>query len=100
MVGFKKFFFFTSSALTEMIHNAKAPDHGDIVIEGDNYKVEYKSSAHFWSIQKLANKYTVSIICVFSIVEYDKGKVNHVSGLTKTTIQRAYATGDFFENTT
>ena len=57
-----------------------------IVIESDNCKVQYKSSAHFWSIQEMANNYPVPIICVFSIAKHDKVEVDHVGGLTKTTI--------------
>ena len=69
-----------------MINNAKASDHSKIITESDNCKVQYKSSAHFWLIQELVNNYGVPFIFVFSIVEYGKGKVDHVGGLAKTTI--------------
>ena len=83
-----------------MINDTKAPDHSYIFIESDNCNVQHKSFAHFWSIQELANKYAVPIICVFSIAKHGEGKVDHVDGLAKKTIWRAIATGKFFENTT
>ena len=90
---------FVHLALTNMINNAKAPDHSYIVTKSDNCKVQFKSFAHFWSIQELANKYAVPIILVFSIVKHGKGKADHV-GLTKTIIRRAIVTGELSENAT
>ena len=81
-----------------MINYAKAPDHSYIAIESDNCKVQYKSSTHFWLIQELASKYAVPIICVCSIVDHGKGKVDLVGGFAKTTIQRAIVTDGFSEN--
>ena len=77
--------FFVQLAFTDMINN-KAPDHSYTVIESDNCKLQCKSSAHFRSIQELANKYAVLIIHVFNVVKHDKGEVDQVGGLTKTTI--------------
>ena len=65
-----------------------------IVIESDNCLSQYKSAAHFQGIQDLSNKYKSTIICVYSIAEHGKGKVNHVGGTVKTAIQTEIAGGE------
>ena len=71
---------------------------GYIVIESDNCIYQYKSSAHFHDMQMLANKFQVNVIRIFSIAEHGKGEVDHVGGLAKTTLQRAVAAGEFFND--
>ena len=88
--------FFVHLALTNMIINAKAPDHSYIVIESNNCKVQYKSSGHFWSIQELANKYAVPIIRVFSIAEHSSCELFsqnllEVEQLKKMNLRSAFA---------
>ena len=88
--------FFVHLALTDMINNAKATDHSYTVIESNNYKVQYKSSAHFWSIQELADKYAVPIIRVFSIAEHSSCELFsqnllEVEQLKKMNLRSAFA---------
>ena len=71
---------------------------GYIVIESDNCIYQYKSSAHFHDMQMLANKFQVNVIRIFSIAEHGKGEVDHVGGLAKTTLRRAVAAGEFFND--
>ena len=65
-----------------------------IVIESDNCSSQYKSAAHFQGTKDLSNKYKSTIICVYSIAEHGKGKVNHVGGTVKTAIQTEIAGGE------
>ena len=54
--------FFVHLELTNMINNANALDHSYIITESDIWKLQYKSSAHFLSIQELANKCAVTFV--------------------------------------
>ena len=49
-------------------------------------------------MQTFANKFQVNVICIFSIATHGKGEVYHVSGLAKTTLQRAIAAWEFFND--
>ena len=49
-------------------------------------------------MQTFANKFQVNVICIFSIAKHGKGEVYHVSGPAKTTLQRARAAGEFFND--
>ena len=49
-------------------------------------------------MQMLANKFQVNVIRIFSIAEHGKGEVGHVGGLAKTTVRRAVAAGEFFND--
>ena len=62
--------------------------------------MQYKSSVHFESIQRLSDKYDIKIIHLFGIPEHGKGEVDHVEGIAKTAIRREIATGAFFEEAT
>ena len=49
-------------------------------------------------MQMLANKFRVNVICIFGIAEYGKGEVDHAGGLAKSTLRRAIAAGEFFND--
>ena len=49
-------------------------------------------------MQTLANKFLVNVILIFSIAERGKGEDDHVGGLAKTTLRRALAAGEFFND--
>ena len=59
----------------------EVPEGSYIVIESDNCSSQYKSCAHFYGMQKLANQYNVNIVRVYGIAEHGKGEVDHVGGL-------------------
>ena len=89
---------FVYVVLEEMLKEVTIPDNCVMVIESDNCSCQYKSSAHFASMQTLADKYNRLIIRVFGIPEHGKGEVDHVGGLAKTAIRREIAAGKFFAN--
>lgn len=68
------------------------------MVESDNCSSQYKSSAHFDSIQRLCNQLNCPIIRVFGIPEHGKGEVDHVGGIAKTAIRREIAAGSFFSD--
>jgi len=68
----------------------------NILVESDNCSGQYKSSAHFHGMQKLANQYNVPVIRIYGIAEHGKGEVDHVGGIAKTTIRREVAKGGSF----
>ena len=49
-------------------------------------------------MQTLANKFQVNVIHIFGIAELGKGEVDHVGGLAKSTLWRAIAAGEFFND--
>ena len=91
---------FVQLAITEMLSEVEIQADEYIVIESDNCSSQYKSSAHFHSMQLLANKWNVNIIRVYGIAEHGKGEVDHVGSLAKTAARRVVAEGDFFADST
>ena len=67
-----------------------------IILENDNCSLQYKSSPHFESIQKISDKYNINILPVFGTPEHGKGEVDHVEGVAKSTIRWGIAGGAFF----
>ena len=67
-----------------------------IIIESDNCKSQYKSAAHFASIQSMADFCDKKVLQLFGMAEYGKGEVEHVGGISKTTIRCEIANGGFF----
>ena len=57
-----------------------------IIIGSNNCKSQYKSAAHFASIQLIADFYDKKVLQIFVIAGHGKGEVDHVGGITKTTI--------------
>ena len=74
---------FVHVVLNEVLSEAELPTGEDayIVIESDNCTSQYKSTAHFHSIQQISNDNNVKIVRVFSIAEHGKGEVDHVGGV-------------------
>ena len=91
---------FVHIALNEMLSEAELPTGDDayVIIESDNCTSQYKSAAHFHSIQQISNEKNVKIVRVYSIAEHGKGEVDHVGGIAKTAIRRDVEKGGFFEN--
>ena len=84
---------FVEVVIDKMLEDVNVQPSSHIIIESDNCSSQYKSTNHFESIQHVANKFNVNVIQVFGIAEHGKGEVDHVGGLTKTTIRRAIASG-------
>ena len=89
---------FAQLCILEILRKVDFSENPYIVIEGDNCSYQYKSSAHFHGMQTLAKKFQVNVIRIFGIAEHGKGEVDHVGGLAKTTLQRAIAAGEFFND--
>ena len=66
-----------------------------IITESNNCKSQYKSAAHFVSIQSIADFYDKKVLQIFRIAEPGKGEVDHVGGIAKTTIRCEIANGVF-----
>ena len=79
---------FVHIALNEMLSEAELPTGDDayVIIESDSCTSQYKSAAHFHSIQQISNEKNVKIVRVYSIAEHGKGEVDHVGGIPKTAI--------------
>lgn len=58
-----------------------------IIIESDNCSNQYKSAAHFNSIQNITDKHQCNVLQLFDIAQHRKGKENHVGGVAKTAIR-------------
>ena len=82
---------FVKVAIEEILSEAVIPPGAYIIIESGNCNSQYKSCAHFDSIQELSNHYNANIILVFGIAEHGKGENDHVGGLAITT-------GEFFND--
>ena len=78
-----------------MLNTVETKPGTNAIIESDNCSQQQKPCAHFESIQRIANGYVFKILCVFGIPENGKGAVDHVGGVSKTTIQRERATVEF-----
>ena len=89
---------FVHCVLENMLEEVDINPETYLIIESDNCSSQYKSSAHFSSIQEISNHYQCNIIRVFGIPEHGKGEVDHVGGIAKNTIRRAIAEDNFFEN--
>ena len=89
---------FVKVAIEEILSEAVIPPCVYIVIESNNCSCQYKSRAHFDSIQELSNHYSANIICVFGIAEHRKGEVDHVGGLAKTAVRREIVASEFFHD--
>ena len=76
------------------------PENFYIVIESDNCSSQYKSVAHFHSIQQLCSKFNVTIAHVYGIAEHGNAEVDHVGGLAKMAVRNAVAQGEFFADST
>ena len=83
-----------------MLSDLEIPQNSYTVIESDYYNSQYKSAAHFHSIQQLCNKLNVTIIRVNGIAEHSKEEVEHVGGLAKVAVRKAVAQGEFFADST
>ena len=53
---------------------------------------------HFSEFQNLTNKHKKIIIRIYGIAGHSKGKVDHVGGTAKVSIQKAVASGLSFSN--
>ena len=60
--------------------------------------VQYKSGLHFYHLQEIANVCDKTIIQMSWISNHGKGKVDHVGGTGKATVQQMAATGCVFHN--
>lgn len=91
---------FVHCVLEEMLHNTEQhiSSNSVIMIESDNCSCQYKSSAHFDSLQRLSDDIGRKIIRVFGIPEHGKGEVDHVGGIAKTAIRREIAAGSFYSD--
>lgn len=87
---------FVKVVLEKMLDNAELQPDSCIVIESDNCCSQYKSSQHFFDIQKISDKYNRTVLRIFSIAGHGKGEVDHVGGITKVIIRREIAAGEFF----
>ena len=84
--------------ILEILKKVDFSENPYIVIESDNCSYQYKASAHFYGMQMLANKFQVNVIHILGIAEHGKGEVDHIGGLAKTTLRRAIAAGEFFND--
>lgn len=87
---------FVECAQHEMLIGTEIEPRTTIILENDNCSLQYKSSPHFESIQKISDKYNVNILPVFGTPEHGKGEVDHVGGVAKSTIRWEIAGGGFF----
>ena len=78
---------FVECAQHEMLIGTEIEPRTTIILENDNCSLQYKSSPHFESIQKISDKYNVNILPVFGTPEHGKGEVDHVGGVAKSTIR-------------
>ena len=81
-----------------MLNTVETKPGTTAIIENDNCSQQYNSCAHFESIQRIANDYGFKILRVFGILEHGKGEVDHVGGVSKTTIRPEIAAGEFYSD--
>ena len=84
---------FVSITIKEILNEARFEAGSYCIIESDNCTSQYKSAAHFYDLQEIANKNEIAIVRVFGIAGHGKGEVDHIGGLAKVTIRREIASG-------
>ena len=87
---------FVHQALQEMIDQTDIPEGTRLVIESDNCTGQYKSTQHFYHLQRLSSELNKIIIRMYGIASHGKGEVDHVGGVAKVAVRREIAGGQVF----
>ena len=77
---------FVYLVLTEMWLSIDIEPETTIIITSDNCTSQYKSAHNVFDLQRLADQYECTIICIYGVAGHGKNKVDAVDGVAKIAI--------------
>lgn len=60
-----------------------------LIVTSDNFCSQYKSSKHFFDLQKICNEYQISLICFYDVAVYGKNEMDAVGRVAKIAVHTA-----------